>query len=73
MGGMQALQWTASYPQMMEKAIIIASTMTHSPMQIAFNNNTKNTLKYHINQSYRCRIQSGKHFYNFKQSKKYII
>ncbi|MDO6994282.1 homoserine O-acetyltransferase [Brachyspira innocens] len=37
MGGMQALQWTASYPQMMEKAIIIASTMTHSPMQIAFN------------------------------------
>ena len=37
MGGMQALQWTASYPQMMEKAIIIASTMTHSPMQIALN------------------------------------
>ena len=37
MGGMQVLQWTASYPQMMEKAIVIASTMTHSPMQIAFN------------------------------------
>ena len=37
MGGMQALQWTASYPNMMEKAIIIASSMCHSPMQIALN------------------------------------
>ncbi|WP_051436766.1 homoserine O-acetyltransferase MetX [Brachyspira alvinipulli] len=37
MGGMQVLQWTASYPQMMEKAIIIASSMSHSPMQIALN------------------------------------
>ncbi|MEI0564799.1 homoserine O-acetyltransferase MetX [Brachyspira pulli] len=37
MGGMQALQWTATYPSMMEKAIIIASSMCHSPMQIAFN------------------------------------
>ena len=37
MGGMQALQWTATYPNMMEKAIIIASSMSHSPMQIALN------------------------------------
>ncbi|WP_295155393.1 homoserine O-acetyltransferase [uncultured Brachyspira sp.] len=37
MGGMQALQWTASYPNMMKKAIIIASSMRHSPMQIALN------------------------------------
>ncbi|WP_295163552.1 homoserine O-acetyltransferase [uncultured Brachyspira sp.] len=37
MGGMQALQWTASYPNMMQKAIIIASSMSHSPIQIAFN------------------------------------
>lgn len=37
MGGMQVLQWTASYPQMMEKAIVIASSMSHSPMQIALN------------------------------------
>ena len=37
MGGMQALEWSASYPNMMDKLIIIASCMTHSPMQIAFN------------------------------------
>ena len=37
MGGMQVLQWTATYPQMMEKAIVIASSMSHSPMQIALN------------------------------------
>ena len=36
MGGMQVLQWTASYPQMMEKAIVIASSMSHSPMQNSF-------------------------------------
>ena len=37
MGGMQVLQWTATYTHMMYKAIIIASAMRHSPMQIAFN------------------------------------
>lgn len=37
MGGMQVLQWSASYPNMMDKLIIIASCMSHSPMQIAFN------------------------------------
>ena len=37
MGGMQVLQWTATYPDMIYKAIIIASSMTHSPMQIALN------------------------------------
>lgn len=37
MGGMQALQWTATYPNMLDKAIIIASSLTHSPMQIALN------------------------------------
>lgn len=37
MGGMQALQWVLSYPDMVKKAIVIASTARSSPQQIAFN------------------------------------
>jgi homoserine O-acetyltransferase len=37
MGGMQALQWTVSYPDMMKKAIVIAATGYSTPQQIAFN------------------------------------
>ena len=37
MGGMQALQWVVSYPEMMKKASIIATTARSSPQQIAFN------------------------------------
>jgi len=37
MGGMQALQWVASYPDCIAAAIPIATTMKHSPQQIAFN------------------------------------
>jgi homoserine O-acetyltransferase len=37
MGGMQALQWTVSYPDMVKKAIVIASTGYSTPQQIAFN------------------------------------
>ncbi len=37
MGGMQALQWTASFPERVSAAIIIAATARHSPQQIAFN------------------------------------
>jgi homoserine O-acetyltransferase len=37
MGGMQALQWTVTYPAMMKKAIVIAATGSSSPQQIAFN------------------------------------
>jgi len=36
MGGMQTLQWVASYPEMVECAIPIATTLKHSPQQIAF-------------------------------------
>lgn len=37
MGGMQALQWIVSYPKRVRSVIPIATTATHSPQQIAFN------------------------------------
>ncbi|MGE5197743.1 MAG: homoserine O-acetyltransferase MetX [Deltaproteobacteria bacterium] len=36
MGGMQVLQWVASYPEKIQCAIPIATTLKHSPQQIAF-------------------------------------
>ena len=36
MGGMQTLQWVASYPERIRSAIPIATTLKHSPQQIAF-------------------------------------
>jgi homoserine O-acetyltransferase len=37
MGGMQALQWMVSYPDRICSAIPIATTLKHTPQQIAFN------------------------------------
>jgi homoserine O-acetyltransferase len=37
MGGMQALQWMVSYPEKIHSAIPIATTLKHTPQQIAFN------------------------------------
>ncbi|MCG8431554.1 MAG: homoserine O-acetyltransferase [Candidatus Omnitrophica bacterium] len=36
MGGMQVLQWVASYPERIRTAIPIATSAKHSPQQIAF-------------------------------------
>ena len=37
MGGMQALQWAVSWPQIVKNTIVIAATSEHSAQQIAFN------------------------------------
>jgi len=37
MGGMQALQWSVQYPEMVVSAIPMATTMRHSALAIAFN------------------------------------
>jgi len=37
MGGMQVLQWMVSYPERILAAIPIATTLKHTPQQIAFN------------------------------------
>ncbi len=37
MGGMQVLQWMVSYPDRIRSAIPVATTLKHTPQQIAFN------------------------------------
>jgi len=37
MGGMQVLQWMVSFPERIQSAVPIATTLKHTPQQIAFN------------------------------------
>jgi homoserine O-acetyltransferase/O-succinyltransferase len=37
MGGMQALQWAAQYPEAVASVLALATSPSHSPQQIAFN------------------------------------
>ncbi|MEI8344793.1 MAG: homoserine O-acetyltransferase, partial [Candidatus Omnitrophota bacterium] len=37
MGGMQALEWVATYPERIECVVPIATALKHTPQQIAFN------------------------------------
>ena len=37
MGGMQVLQWAVSFPEMVERAVVIAATTRHNAQTIAFN------------------------------------
>jgi homoserine O-acetyltransferase/O-succinyltransferase len=36
-GGMQALEWSVRYPEMVESAVLLATTTRHSALAIAFN------------------------------------
>jgi homoserine O-acetyltransferase len=45
MGGMQVLQWAATYPNKIRAAIPIATTLKHSPQQIAFNYVQRQSIK----------------------------
>ena len=36
-GGMQALEWTARYPDLVDSAVLLATTARHSALAIAFN------------------------------------
>lgn len=58
MGGMQALQWVASYPERVKSAVVIASTLKHSPQQIAFNEVVRQSImadpSWHSGNYYEC-------------------
>ena len=49
MGGMQVLQWMVSYPEIVKKAIPIATTARSSPQQIAFNEVGRQAIIYDPN------------------------
>jgi homoserine O-acetyltransferase len=48
-GGMQVLQWCVSYPEMVQGAISIASTMRHSALAIAFNEIARQSIMADVN------------------------
>lgn len=49
LGGMQVLEWSVLYPEMMEKAIVIASASRTSPQVIAFGEVGRNAILADIN------------------------
>jgi homoserine O-acetyltransferase len=49
MGGMQALEWSVSYPDFVKKCIILASTAEHSAQQIAFNEVGRQAIMFDVN------------------------
>jgi len=49
MGGMQAIEWTINYPEMIKSTIIIASTSRLSAQGIAFNEVGRNAIIYDPN------------------------
>jgi len=44
MGGMQVLQWAVSHPDMVRKAVVIATTASSTPQQIAFDEVGRNAI-----------------------------
>lgn len=45
MGGMQALQWSVSYPDQASRVVVIASTAYSTPQQIAFNEVARSAIR----------------------------
>jgi len=45
LGGMQALEWSVRYPNMVKSAIPLATTMKHSALSIAFNEVARQAIK----------------------------
>ena len=59
MGGMQVLEWSVTYPQMLQTAIIIASTTRLSAQGIAFNTVGRNAIMSDPNWNKGNYYQSG--------------
>lgn len=60
MGGMQVLQWMVSYPEMVKKAVPIATTASSSPQQIAFNEVGRQSISSDPNWNYGNYYGTGK-------------
>ncbi len=63
MGGMQALEWAISYPEMVNRAIVIASTSRLSAQSIAFNAVGRNAILSDAN------FNSGNYYHAQKPEK----
>lgn len=59
MGGMQVLQWMVSYPNSIRSAIPVATTMKHTPQQIAFNEVGRQAIMADLNWKKGCYYGSA--------------